>query len=139
MFLFTFALILGLFLLVDVEVPAEVGLDGFVQDVNDIGAAHSHMVLEAILADILHQLLQVVHLCDGNTSVHAVWVVGQLSLTQIGLDTALRVVGRDAEEGERTFADLGIYGSKGVDLTQCTPQHAEGPSFRSSLPTNDLA
>lgn len=48
------------------------------------------------------------------------------SLTQIGLDTALRVVGRDAEEGERTFADLGIYGSKGVDLTQCTPQHAEG-------------
>ncbi|MBO5591585.1 MAG: hypothetical protein J5913_01285 [Prevotella sp.] len=31
-------------LLVDVEVPAEIGLDGFVQDVHHIGAAHGHMM-----------------------------------------------------------------------------------------------
>jgi hypothetical protein len=39
-------------LFVDVEVPAEVGLDGLIEDVDDIGTAHGHMVLEAVLADV---------------------------------------------------------------------------------------
>ena len=43
-----------------VEVPAKICLDGLIQDVNHIGAAHSYMMLETILADILHQLLKVV-------------------------------------------------------------------------------
>ena len=58
------------------------------------------MVLETILTDIFHQLLQVINLGNSDTAVHAVWLVGNLSFAEIGLDAATRVVGGDAEEGE---------------------------------------
>ena len=102
-----------------VQVPTQIGVDGLVEDVHHISAAHGHMVLEAILADVLHELLQVVNLCHCYTAIHAIGVVGELTLAQIGLDSALRIVCRDAEEGEGTFRDFGIDSTKGVDLTQC--------------------
>ena len=86
-----------------IKVPAEVGVDGLVKDVDDIGAAHGNVVFEAVLADILHQLLQVVDLRDSDTAVHAVGVVGDFALAEIGLDATLGVVGRDAEEGKWAF------------------------------------
>jgi hypothetical protein len=43
---------------VNVEVPAEISLDGLVQNVDDIGATHSHMMLETVLADVLQQILK---------------------------------------------------------------------------------
>ena len=49
-----------------IQVPSEIGLDGLVKDVDDIGAAHGNVVFEAVLADILHQLLQVVDLRDSD-------------------------------------------------------------------------
>ena len=87
----------------NVEVPAEISLDGLVQNVDDIGATHSHMMLETVLADVLHQLLQVVNLRDCDTAIHSVRIVGELTLAQIGLDGALWIVGRDAEEGKWAF------------------------------------
>ena len=86
-----------------VELPAEVGFDGLLQDVDHLGTAHGHVVLKAVLADVFHQLLQVVYLRHGDTAVHAVGVVGDLALAEIGLDDALRIVGGDAEEGEGTL------------------------------------
>ena len=116
-----------------VEVPAEIGLDGFVQDVNHIGAAHSHVVLETILADILHQLLQVIDLRHGDAAVHAIGIVGNLTLAQVSLDTALRVVCRDAEEGEGTLRNLGIDSTEGIDFAQRSAQHAEGTEFKVTI------
>ena len=109
----------------DVEVPTEVGLDGLIEDVDDIGAAHGHMVLEAVLADVLHQLLQVVDLRHSDAAVHAVGIVGDLSLAEIGLDTALGIVGGDAEEGEGALTHFRIDCTEGVDLTEGTSEYAE--------------
>ena len=39
-------------------------------------------------------------------------------INKVGLDAALGVVGGDTEEGEGSFADLGIDGAEGVDLAQ---------------------
>ena len=78
------------------------------------------MVLETILADVLHQFLQIVNLRHSNTAIHAVWVIGDFALAQVRLDTAFGIVRRDAEEGKRAFANLGIDSTKGVDLTQST-------------------
>ena len=83
------------------------------------------MVLEAVLANVFHQLLQVIDLGDCDTSIHAVGVVSDFALTKISLDDALGVVGRDAEESEGTFADLGIDGAEGVDFAQRATQYAE--------------
>ena len=105
-----------LVLLVNVELPSEVGLDGLADYVNDIGAAHGDMVFETVLADILHQLLQVIHLRHGNATIHAVWVIGDRSLTEIRLDASLRIIGGDAEEGEVTGSDLRIDSTEGIDL-----------------------
>ena len=99
-----------------IQLPSEVGLDGFLHDVDDVGAAHGNMVLKAVLADILHQLLQIVDLRHSDTAIHAVGIVGNGAFAQICLDIALGVVGRDAEERERAFADLGIDGAEGVDF-----------------------
>ena len=86
-----------------IQVPSQIGLDSLVKDIHHVGATHSHMMLETVLADILHQFLQVVDFRNGDTAVHSVGIVGDLTLAEIGLDDALRVVGRDAEEGKWTF------------------------------------
>ena len=97
-----------------VELPTKVSLYGLIKDIDNIGAAHGNMVLKAVLTDVLHQLLQIVDLGNGYTAVHTVWVVGNLALAEIGLDNALRIVGRYAEEGEGAFADLGLDSTKGI-------------------------
>ena len=99
-----------------IKVPSEVGLDGLVKDVDNIRAAHGDMVLETVLADVLHQLLQVVDLRHSDATVHAIGIVGDLTLTEVGLDAALGIVGGDAEEAERSLRDLRIDSSEGVDL-----------------------
>ena len=104
-------------LFVHVEVPAEVGVDSLIKNIHHIGAAHGHVVLEPILADVFHQLLQVVHLGDGDAAIHAIGIIGDLTLAEVSLDTTLRVVGGDAEEGEIASGDLGIYCTEGIDLT----------------------
>ena len=88
------------------------------------------MVLETVLADKLHQFLQVVYLCYGDTSVHTIRIVGYFALSQICFDFTLRVIGRDAEETERTFRNLGIYCTKCVDLAECTSKYAERTKFQ---------
>ena len=99
-----------------VEIPTKVSLYGLIKDIDNIGAAHSNMVLEAVLTDVLHQLLQIVDLSNCDTAVHTVWVVGNLTLAQVGLDDALRIVCRNAEEGKRTFTDLGINSTKSINF-----------------------
>ena len=101
-----------------VEIPSEIGLDGLIQDIDHISTTHGDVMFETILADVFHQFLQVVNLRHGNTAIHTLGVVGNLTLAQIGLDGALGVVCRDAEEGEGTFADLGIDGTEGIDFAQ---------------------
>ena len=108
-----------------IQIPAQIAVDSLLQDVDHVGAHHGYVVFETILADILHQFLEVVHLRHGDTSVHAIRVVGQLALAQIALDASQRVVSRNAEEGEITLRTLGIHSSEGIDLTERTSQHAE--------------
>ena len=63
-----------------IKVPAEIGFNGLADNIYHIGTTHGDMVLEAVLADILHQFLQVIDLCHGDTAVHAIWVVGDVPL-----------------------------------------------------------
>ena len=108
-----------------IKVPTQISLYRLIKDVHHIGAAHRHMMLETVLTDILHQFLQVINLSDSDTSVHSVWIIGNLTLAEVCLDTALRVIGGDAEEGERTARHFGIDGTKGLHLTQRASQYTE--------------
>ena len=89
-----------------VEIPSEIGLDGLVQNIDHISTTHGDVMLKTILEDVFHQLLQVVNLRHCDTDVHAIGIVGNLPLSQIGIDGTLGVVCRDTEEGEGTFADF---------------------------------
>ena len=113
----------------DIKIPTQIGINGFLQDSSQIATTESHMMLEAVLADILHQLLEFGHFRYYDTAVHSVWIVGHLALTEIGLDATLRVVGGDAEIGERAFADLGIDGAECLDLSEGASQYAERSEF----------
>lgn len=114
-----------------IKVPTQISLYRLIEDVHHVGAAHRHMMLEAVLTDILHQLLQVINLSDSDTSVHSVWIIGNLTLAEVCLDTALRVIGGDAEEGERTARHFGIDGTKVFTLPNVRPSTPRGPNFRS--------
>lgn len=114
----------------NVEVPTEIGLYGLVENVDNIGTTHGNMVLEAVLTDVLHQLLQVVDLGHSDATVHAIGVVGDFSLTEIGLDAAFGIVGRNTEEGEGAFADLRIDSTKGINFAQSSSEHPEGAELQ---------
>ena len=75
-----------------VQVPSEVIVNSLAEDVNNVGANHRDVVLKAVLADKLHQLLQVVNLRNGDATVHSVRVVGELALAEIALYAAEVVV-----------------------------------------------
>ena len=109
-----------------IEVPAQIVLQGVAHHIHHIGTHQCHMMLKGIATDVLEQLLQIVHLGHSDTSIHSIRIAGNLSLAKLCLDDALWIVGRDAEEGERTLRHLGIHRSKGAHLAQCSSQHAQG-------------
>ena len=123
-------------LFVDVDVPSEIGLDGLLQNINNIGATHGNVVFETVFADVFHQFLQVIYLCYSDATVHSVGIVGQFALAQIGFDAALGIVGGKSEKGEVALRHFRIDRTKGVDLAQgaSTPR---GPSRSWSLPINE--
>lgn len=112
-----------------VELPAQIAVDSFLQDVHHIGANHGHVVFEAVLADVFHELLQVVHLSDSDATIHAVGIVRQAAFAQIALDAAQRVIGRNAEESEVAFRAFGVDGAEGVDFAECAAKYAQGTEF----------
>lgn len=114
----------------NIEFPSEIRLDGFLQDVFYVAAHEGNVMLEPVLADELHELLQVGYLCDGDAAVHAVGVVGDAALAHIALDAAARVVGGDAEEGEVAFRHLGVHGTERAHLAERAAQHAEGTELQ---------
>ena len=87
-------------LLVNIKFPTEIGLYGLANNLCHMAAYQCHMVLETVLADILHQLLEVVHLGHGNATIHSVRLIGDIAFAKIGFDTTTRIVGGNTEEGE---------------------------------------
>ena len=111
--------------LVNVEIPTEIVVDGFLKNVNNVRAHHCDMVLETVLADELHQLLQVVNLSNGDATVHSIRVVGQLALAEIALYAAKVVVGRDTEISELAFGALAVNCAERVNLAERAAEHSE--------------
>ena len=112
-----------------IEIPSEVCLDSLREDVNDIGTYHGDMVLESILADELHESLQVRHTCHGDTSIHAVGVVGHLALSEISLDASEGVVGRDTEVCELSLSTFSIYSPEGAHLAESASEDTKRSEF----------
>ena len=112
-------------LFVDVDVPSEIGLDGLLQNINNICATHGNVVFETVFADVFHQFLQVIYLCYSDATVHSVGIVGQFALAQIGFDAALGIVGGKSEKGEVALRHFRIDRTKGVDLAQGASEHTE--------------
>ena len=108
-----------------IEIPAEISLDGFLQNIDNIGSHHRYMVLETVLADELHEGLEVIDLRNSDTAIHSVRIGCDLTLAEICLDLTEGIVSRNAEESEVAGSSLAIYGTEGVDLTECTSEHTE--------------
>lgn len=104
----------------EIQIPTEVVLDGIGHYIHYVRANHSYVVLKAVLADVLQELLQVIHLRYGDATGHRIKIVGHTALTQVALNHTQRVVGRDAEEGELTLGALALHGTKRIDLAQRT-------------------
>ena len=77
-----------------IKIPAEIAVESLLDDTCHISTHECHMVFETVLADILHQLLQFRHLGDNDAAIHAVWIVGHLSLSHVCLYHSLCIVGR---------------------------------------------
>lgn len=80
------------FVIVYIEIPSEIVLYRIFQDVCNIAAYECDMVLETMTADVLHEALQMVYLGNGDTSVHAIGVVGNLTLTHVSTNLSFCIV-----------------------------------------------
>ena len=108
-----------------IKIPSEIVLEGIGYDVGHIAAHQCDMMLESIAANVLHQLLEVIDLRHGDAAVHSVGIVRNLAFAYISADPTGSIVGRNAEEGEVSLADLGIDGAKGTYLAKGATQNAE--------------
>src|SRR5262245_13630774 len=78
-----------------VGLPAQVGLEGFFEHIGHVCARHRDVMLEALLTDVVHQLLQARHLDHRVCAERVQRVVGEAALAHIGFDTPFSVVGAD--------------------------------------------
>ena len=81
----------------NIKIPSEIILDSVTENFLNFSAACSHMMFEAITADILHKFLEFRNLSYRNTTIHSVWVISYESLSKICLDTSLCIIGRNTE------------------------------------------
>lgn len=109
----------------NIQVPAQVAVESFLDNPRYIGANQRYMMLKAVFADVFHQFLKLRHLCNNNTSVHSIRVVGHLAFTHVCLYATLRVVGRYAEVGKVARAYLGINSPEGIDFAKSSAKHTE--------------
>ncbi len=108
-----------------IKIPSEIVFEGIGYDVGHIAAHQCDMMLKAVAANVLHQLLEVIDLRHGDATVHSVGIVRNLAFAHVSADLTGSIVGRDTEEGEVTFADLGIHSAEGAHLAECAAQNAE--------------
>src|SRR5215472_8523436 len=80
--------------------PAEVVAEGFFEDIGGVGAGHDDVVFEAVVADVLHEVLEARDAGDCPVAKGVEGVVGEFALAYVGADAAFRVGGGDAAVGE---------------------------------------
>jgi hypothetical protein len=59
-----------------IQIPAQIGGDGFFDHIGTVEAYHRAVVFESLLAEMLEQLLHLLDPSDGNTAEHVEGVVG---------------------------------------------------------------
>ena len=108
-----------------VKVPAEIVVHGLFDDVLHLAAYESHVVLEPVLADELHQLLEILDFGYRYAPVHSVMVIGHLAFASVSLNGPGGVVGGNPEEREYAFGNLPVYCTECVDLAQSTSENTQ--------------
>ena len=98
----------------NIDIPVQISFNSFCQNIFHIATAHSHVMFESILTDIFHKRLQIIHLGYCYTTIHSVWIISQVTFTQIRFDTTLRIICRDTEECKITLFYFTVNGTESV-------------------------
>src|SRR5581483_1467696 len=84
-----------------VHLPAEVFAAGFAEHFCGMRWIHGDVMLKALLADVMHQLLKARDVCDGAVAEGVQRVGGGLTLAEITANDSRGVVGGEPCIGER--------------------------------------
>ena len=109
----------------NINIPTKIIFYGLTQYIYYISANHCHMMFKAVLANKLHKFLQIVHFGDSYTSIHTIWIICKLSLSEITLYTAERIIRRNAELCKISFSAFSIHSTECINLTQGSAKNAK--------------
>ena len=83
-----------------VGIPTEVSRECFFKYGSVAIECHRHMVFEAILADMLHQVFQPIDLDHCAISKGIQWIIRHIALTNVGADATITIVGAYARKSD---------------------------------------
>ncbi len=99
-----------------IDVPAHVLAHGFLDRIGALRQVDGRVVLEAVLADVRQQRLEVGDVRDADAAEGVQRVVRHIALPDVCRDQPVEVVGRDAAIGEGIILDAPDDGAVGVVL-----------------------
>ena len=92
----------------------------FLEDVGDVPADEADMVLEAVVAHVLEQALQILDFAVGYAAFGGHGDIAEVAFADIALDDAFGIVGGQADEGHGAGADAALDGTEGFsELRRC--------------------
>ena len=97
-----------------INFPPEIISKRLGQDVGGFGLRHDDVMLEAVVADVLHEFLELGHFGHGAVAEGLQHVIGQFAFADVGADAAVRVRRGDAAVSERAGGRAAIERAVGV-------------------------
>ena len=104
---------------VPVHLPAEIPRGGFVDRAGHRREIRGHVMLEAVLADVMQKPLQVRNPDDSSSAESVERIIGERTLAGIATHDASRVVGGEAGKTHRSRFHAAHTGSKRILLPDC--------------------
>ena len=98
----------------------------FLEDVGDVTADEADMVLEAVVAHVLEQALQILDFAVGYAALGGHGDIAEVAFADIALDDAFGIVGGQADEGHGAGADAALDGTEGFLRTEDAAEDVEG-------------
>jgi len=110
---------------VPVDLPSQIIFGSFLNDIGDGIAHHGNMMFKAVLAQVIHQSLQVIYLADGDTAIHFKRIICKIPFSEIAFDSADPFIRRDTEIGKRAGGYFSFHGTEAVLFAQRSSQHVQ--------------
>ncbi len=116
-------------LIVAVDFKAHIIAQGFFQNIGHMAAADGDVMLKAIVANVVHQILKALHMAQRQAALGGDRIVAEIAFAYIALDLAVFIVGGDLGKGHGTGRNLGLARAEALVRADGGAQHVQVGNF----------